>query len=156
MRYFKQEDFDKCMKFLADKPDTVETQQELYKFMHVECGKLFAWNKITVKDMRIYSKVYETSMRQGVANWSATMSDGSQVVWNKKYREFYKIDVVGIDRCGCLRYQDIFPELMDIDKWLLANWIYRWFQLMQKQLVAIWDGKYDENFKNWSLVPIDA
>ena len=37
MRYSKQEDFDKCMKFLADKPDTVETQQELYKFMHEEC-----------------------------------------------------------------------------------------------------------------------
>ena len=34
MRYFKKEDFDKCMDFLKDKPDTVETQQELYKFMH--------------------------------------------------------------------------------------------------------------------------
>ena len=149
MRYFKKEDFDKCMDFLKDKPDTVETQQELYKFMHGEGKKVFAWNKITVKNMCVYSKVYKTSMMPGVANWSTTMSDGSQVVWNKKYREFYMIDEVGIDHCDCHKYLDMFPEMMDVDKWLLDNWIYRWFQLMQKQLIAIWDGKYNENFKNW-------
>ena len=46
MRYFKQEDFNKCMEFLKGKPDTVETQQELYKFMNEECHMLFIaiWN----------------------------------------------------------------------------------------------------------------
>lgn len=149
MRYFKQEDFDKCMDFLKDKPDTVETQQELHKFMHGEGNKVFAWNPITVKNMCIYSKVYKTSMMPDVANWSVTMSNGSQVVWNKKYREFYMINEVGIDKCYYHGYLDMFPEMMNIDKWLLDNWIYRWFQLMQKQLLAIWDGKYNENFKNW-------
>lgn len=150
MRYFEQEDFNKCMEFLADKPDTVETQQELYKFMHGEGRKVPAWNKITVKNMSIYSKVIKTRMMRSVANWCATMSDGSQVIWNRKYQEFYMIDEVGIDHCDCLKYLDMFPELMNIDKWLLDNWIYRWFQLMQKQLVAIWNGKYNENFKNWA------
>ena len=37
MRYFKQEDFNKCVEFLEGKPETVETQQELYKFMHEDC-----------------------------------------------------------------------------------------------------------------------
>ena len=149
MIYFEQEDFNKCMEFLADKPDTVETQQELYKFMHEECHKVFAWNKITVKNMCIYSKVYNTSMMPDVANWSATMSDGSQVVWNKKYREFYMIDGAGIDKCDCLKYLDMFPELMDIDKWLLDNWSNWRFKETQKQLVAIWNGKYDQHFKNY-------
>ena len=29
IRYFKQEDFNKCMEFLKDKPDIVETQKQL-------------------------------------------------------------------------------------------------------------------------------
>ena len=150
MRYFKQEDFDKCMEFLKDKPDTVETQQELYKFMHEECKMFYVHNDVTVKNMCIYSKVYVTRYTPNTANWCATMSDGSQVIWNRKYQEFYWIDEVGIDRCDYLNYQATFTELMDIDHWLLENWIYCWFKLMQKQLVAIWDGKYAENFKNWS------
>lgn len=149
MRYFKKEDFNKCMEFLADKPDTVETQQELYKFMHGEGHKIFAWNKITVKNMCVYSRVYKTSMMPYVANWSTTMSDGSQVVWNRKYQEFYWIDEVGIDRCSYLKYLDMFPELMDIDKWLLDNWSNWRFSETQKQLIAIWNGKYDQHFKNY-------
>lgn len=149
MRYFKREDFNKCMEFLADKPDTVETQQELYKFMHDECHMVFNWNRITVKDMGIYSKVYKTGMMQNVSNWSATMSDGSMVVWNRNYQEFYRLDAGDMDCCGCLKYLDIFPELIDIDKWLLENWTNWRFKETQKQLVAIWNGKYDEYFKNY-------
>lgn len=149
MRYFKREDFDKCMEFLADKPDTVETQQELYKFMHDECHMLFNWNHITVKDMSIYSKVYKTRMMQNVSNWSATMSDGSMIVWNRKYQEFYMIDAVSMDHCDCLNYLAMFPELKDINTWLLENWSNLLFQVAQKQLVAIWNGKYDENFRNY-------
>ena len=149
MKYFKQEDFNKCMEFLADKPDTVETQQELYKFMHGECHMLFNWNQITVKDMCVYSKVYSTANNLNSANWCITMNDGSQVVWNKKYQEFYMIDEGGMDRCDCLRYLDIFPEMIDIDKWLLENWSNCRFKETQKQLIAIWNGKYDENFKNY-------
>ena len=148
MRYFKKEDFNKFMEFLADKPDTVETQQELYKFMHGECHKVFAWNKITVKNMCIYSRIYKTSMMPDVANWSATMSDGSQVVWNKKYLEFYMIDGAGIDQCDYRKYIDLFPELIDVDKWLLENWSNWRFKETQKQLIAIWNGKYDEDFTN--------
>lgn len=148
-KYFKQEDFNKCMEFLADKPETVETQQELYKFMNDECHMLFNWNQITVKDMNIYSKVYKTRMMQDVSNWSATMSDGSQIVWNRKYKEFYWIDEVGIDRCDYINYLAMFPELKDIDVWLLENWSDWLFQVAQKQLVAIWNGKYNEHFKNW-------
>lgn len=149
MIYFKKEDFNKCMEFLADKPDTVETQQELYKFMHEECRMVFMWNPITKKNMCIYSKVYKTRMFPDIANWCVTMSDGSQVLWNHKYQEFYMIDEVGIDHCNCLNYLDMFHELKDIDKWLLENWSNCRFQETQKQLVAIWNGKYDENFKNW-------
>lgn len=149
MRYFKKEDFDKCMEFLADKPDTVETQQELYKFMHEECRMLFDFNPITIKDMNVYSKVYETRKILNIANWCVTMSDGSQIVWNKKYQEFYRIDAASMDHCDCLRHLDMFPELMDIDKWLLENWSNWRFQETQKQLVAIWNGKYDQHFKNY-------
>ena len=149
MRYFKQEDFDKCMKFLVDKPDTVETQQELYKFMYEDCHMLPDLLPITVKNMCIYSKVYTTRTTPRIANWCCTMSDGSQVVWNKKYQEFYWIDAVGMDRCDCLNYLVMFPELKDIDTWLLENWSAWRFREMQKQLVAIWNGKYDENFKNY-------
>ena len=149
MRYFKKEDFNKCMEFLADKPDTVETQQELYKFMHEGCYMLFDLNQITIKDMSVYSRVYETRKIPNIANWCVTMSNGSQVVWNKKYQEFYMIDGAGIDHCDCLRYFDMFPELMNIDKWLLENWSNWLFQETQKQLVAIWNGKYDQHFKNY-------
>ena len=150
MKYFKQEDFDKCMEFLADKPDTVETQQELYKFMHEECRMLPELSTITVKDLAVYSRVYLTKVNpQKAVNWYATMSDGSQVVWNRKYQEFYWIDEVGIDRCDCLNYLSMFPELKDIDSWLLENWSTWRFQETQRQLVAIWNGKYDQYFRNY-------
>ena len=148
MKYFKQEDFNKCMKFLADKPDTVETQQELHKYMVIE--HIYPdWNKITGKNMCICSKIYETRMTPKTANWCSTMSDGSQVVWNRKYQEFYWINEVGMDRCDCLNYLAMFPELKDIDKWLLESWSNYRFRETQKQLVAIWNGKYDENFRNY-------
>lgn len=148
MRYFKQEDFNKCMEFLADKPDTVETQQELHNYMvyeHIYPDMI----NITVKDMCIYSRVYATRFNLRTANWCNTMSDGSQVVWNRKYQEFYMIDAVGMDRCDCLNYLAMFPELKDIDTWLLESWSNWRFQKTQKQLVAIWNGKYDENFRNY-------
>ena len=149
MRYFKKEDFDKCMEFLADKPDTVETQQELYKFMHDECHMLPNYSQVTSKNMCIYSKVYTTRYNPRTANWCVTMSDGSQVLWNRKYQEFYMIDAVGMDRCDYLNYLDMFPELRDIDTWLLEDWPIWTFRETQKQLVAIWDGKYCEFFKNY-------
>ena len=96
--------------------------------------------------MCIYSKVYKTRMTPKTANWCATMSDGSQVVWNRKYQEFYMIDAVGIDRCDCLNYLAMFPEL---DAWLLENWSDWRFVEMQKQLFAIWKGKYCEFFRNY-------
>ena len=148
MKYFKQEDFNKCMEFLADKPDTVETQQELHNYMvyeHIYPDMI----NITGKNMCIYSRVYATRFNPGTANWCNTMSDGSQVVWNRKYKEFYMIDAVSMDRCDCLNYLAMFPELKNIDTWLLENRLAWRFQETQKQLVAIWNGKYDENFKNW-------
>ena len=150
MRYFRKEYFDKCVEFLADKPDTVETQQELYKFIHEQCQMLPELSTITVKDLAVYSKVYLTKLNPGTANWCATMSDGSQVVWNRKYQEFFRLEEIGMGRCSYLNYQDTFPEINDIkDTWLLDNW-HNWrFAETQKQLVAIWNGKYDENFKNW-------
>ena len=148
MKYFKQEDFNKCMEFLADKPDTVETQQELYKFMHEECHMLPAYTDTTVKNIAVYSKVYVTRYMPKKANWCATMSDGSQIVWNRKYQEFYWIDEVGIDRCDYINYLAMFPELKGIDSWLLENWSNLFFAETQRQLVAIWNGKYDENFMN--------
>lgn len=148
MKYFKQEDFNKCMEFLIDKPDTVETQRELYKFMHEQCNKMPMFNQITVKNMYIYSRVYATRFNPRTANWCATMSDGSQVIWNRKYQEFYWIDEVGINRCECINYLAMFPELKDIDTWLLEN-LSNWrFQETQKQLLAIWNGKYDQHFIN--------
>lgn len=149
MRYFKQEDFDKCMEFLADKPDTVETQQELYKFMHEECHMLPEWNQITAKNMCICSRVYATRLNPGTHNWCSTMSDGSQVVWNRKYKEFYWINEVGTERCDVINYLSMFHELKDIDIWLLENWSNCRFQEAQKQLVAIWNGKYDQYFRCW-------
>lgn len=152
MRYFKQEDFNKCMEFLADKPDTIETQQELYKFMHKECHMLYSHNDIIAKNMSVYSKVYATRYNPSTANWCNTMSDGSQVVWNKKYQEFYWIDAVGMERCSCINYLAMFSELKDIDPWLLENWSDWRFQETQKQLFAIWSGEYNEHFKNyWRL-----
>ena len=149
MKYFKQEDFDKCMEFLHGKPDTVETQQELYKYMNEECNMMPAWLPITVKNMKVYSRIYATRMTPKAANWCTTMSDGSQVLWNSKYKEFYWIDEVGMDRCNVLNYMDMFPELNDIDVFLLENWHNWQFQKTQKQFIAIWNGKYDENFKNY-------
>ena len=149
MRYFNKEDFNKCRDFLKDKPDTVETQQELHNYMvyeHIYPEKI----DITVKDFTVYINVYKTATKcPKKANWCNTMSYGSQVVWNRKYQEFYRIDEVGIARCSYLIYKDTFPEIKSIPEWLLDNWIYCWFKLMQKQLVAIWNGKYDENFRNY-------
>ena len=148
MKYFKQEDFNKCMDFLKDKPDTVETQQGLHNYMVYE--HIYPeWSKITIKNMCVYSRVYATRFNPGTANWCNTMSDGSQVVWNRKYKEFYWIDEVGIDRCDYINYLAMFPELKDMDVWLLENWSNYIFQETQKQLVAIWNGKYDENFRNY-------
>ena len=149
MRYFKQEDFNKCMEFLTDKPDTVETQQELYKFMHEECQKMFDWNPITVNNMCIYSRIYTTRFNPKKANWCATMSDGSQVVWNRKHKSFYTIDEIGMNRCSYIDYTDLFTGINAIDTWLLENWSDWRFRETQKQLVAIWNGKYDEHFKNY-------
>lgn len=146
MRYFKQEDFDKCIEFLNGKPETVETQQALHNYMVYE--HIYPdWNQITVKDMCIYSKVYATRFNPRTANWCCTMSDGSQVVWNQKYQEFYWIDAVGMDHCDCTNYLAMFPELENIDTWLLENWSNWRFQETRKQLVAIWNGKYDQYFR---------
>ena len=149
MRYFKKEDFDKCMEFLADKPETVRTQQELYKFMHEECHMLYSHNDVLVKNMCIYSRVYKTRFNPRTANWCVTMSDGSQVIWNRKYLNFYWIDEVGMNRCDYVNYLNMFPELKDIDKWLLENWSDWRFQETHRQLVAIWCGKYDQHFRNY-------
>lgn len=149
MKYFKQEDFDKCMEFLADKPDSVETQQALYKFMHEECHMMYILNDVTVKNMAVYSKVYATRTTPKTASWCRTMSDGSQVIWNRKYQEFYIIDEVGMERCGYLNYSDLFVEIKDIDPWLLENWSAWRFQETQRQLVAIWCGRYNQVFQNY-------
>ena len=148
MKYFKQEDFNKCMEFLADKPDTVETQQKLHNYM-VNEHIYHDWNQMTVNNMCIYSKIYATRFNPATANWCQTMSDGSQVIWNRKYQEFYWIDEIGIDHCSYLTYNDLFPEMKSIPKWLLENWSNWRFQETQKQLVAIWNGKYDEAFRNY-------
>ena len=148
MKYFKQEDFNKCMEFMADKPDTIETQQELYNYMvyeHIYPDMI----NITVNNMCIYSKIYATGFNPGAANWCQTMSDGSQVVWNRKYQKFYSINEVGMERCDYINYLSIFPEMKGIPKWLLESWSNCMFQKTQKQLIAIWNGKYDENFKNY-------
>lgn len=147
MRYFKQEDFNRCIEFLKGKPETMETQQELYKFMHKDCHMLPNWLPITVKNMRIYSKIYLTSNNPESANWCCTMSDGSQVLWNKKYQKFYWIDAISINHCNYLDYFRLFTEINGIDTWLLENWSNWWFKEAQKQLVAIWNGKYDQFFR---------
>ena len=147
MRYFKQEDFNKCIEFLKGKPETVETQQELYKFMHEDCHMLPDLNQITTKNMCIYSKVYLTKNNPNSANWCNTMSDGSQVVWNRKHRAFYMIDAISINRCNYTDYLSLFTEINGIYTWLLENWSTWRFQETQRQLVAIWDGKYDQFFR---------
>ena len=148
MRYFKQEDFDKCMEFLTDKPDTVETQQTLHNYMvyeHIYPDMI----NITVNNMCIYSRIYATRFNPGAANWCQTMSDGSQVVWNRKYQEFYSINEVGMEHCDYINYLSIFPEMKSIPKWLLESWSNCMFQETQQQLVAIWNDKYDEDFRNY-------
>ena len=147
MEYFKQEDFNKCVEFLKDKPETVETQQELHKFMHEDCRIAPDWTHITSKNLSVYSKVYLTRNNLNFANWCNTMGDGSQVVWNRKYQEFYTIDRVGMNRCSYLDYLSLFTEITGIDTWLLENWSTWRFQETQKQLVAIWNGKYDQFFR---------
>ena len=147
MRYFKQEDFNKCIEFLKGKPETVETQQELYKFMHEDCHMLPDWLPITVKNMCIYSKIYLTSNNPESANWCNTMSNGSQVVWNRKYQKFYWIDAISINYCNYLDYFKLFTEINGIHKWLLENWSNWRFKETQKQLVAIWNGKYGQFFR---------
>lgn len=147
MRYFKQEDFNKCIEFLKGKPETMETQQELYKFMHEDCHMLPYWLPITVKNMCIYSKIYLTRNNPESANWCNTMSDGSQVVWNRKYQKFYWIDAISINHCNYLDYFRLFTEINGIDTWLLENWSNWRFKEAQRQLVAIWNGKYDQFFR---------
>lgn len=149
MKYFKQEDFDKCMEFLVGKPKTVETQQELHNYMVYEHMYPDMIN-ITVKDMGIYARIYATIFRPGTANWCSTLSDGSQVVWNRKYREFFLLEEIGMDRCDYLNYKDMFPEMRSIDEWMLECWcgcVYA-FRDIQKQLVDIWNGKYSQHFIN--------
>ena len=112
---------------------------------------LYVLNNVTTKNMTIYSKVYITRYNPKAANWCATMSDGSQIVWNRKYQEFYWIDEVGIDRCSYINCMAMFPELRDTDTdtWLIDNW-HNWrFVETQKQLVAICNGKYDQHFINY-------
>lgn len=147
MRYLKQEDFNKCIEFLKGKPETIETQQELYKFMHEECRMLPEWSPITAKNMCVYSKVYLTRNNPDIANWCNTMSDGSQVVWNRKHQAFYMIDEIMMYRCSYLDYLNLFTEINGICTWLLENWSNWRFQMTQKQLVAIWNGKYDQFFR---------
>ena len=147
MRYFKQEDFNKCIEFLKGKPETVETQQELYKFMHEDCRMLPEWTNITTKNMSVYSKIYLTKNNPESANWCNTMSDGSQVVWNRKYQKFYWIDAISINHCNYPDYFRLFTEINGIHKWLLDNWSKWMFQETQKQLVAIWNGKYGQFFR---------
>ena len=149
MRYFKKEDFDKCMEFLADKPDTVETQQELYKFMHEECRMMPVLERISVKNMTVYAKVYETSIIPKTANWCSTMNNGSQVVWNRKHKSFYIIDEIGMNRCSYTDYTDMFTEINGIDTWLLENWSNWSFREMQKQLIAIFNGKFNQYYMNF-------
>lgn len=147
MRHFKQKDFNKCIEFLEGKPETIETQQELYKFMHEDCHMLPEWSPITAKNMCVYSKVYLTSNNNKIANWCNTLSDGSQVVWNRKYQSFYILDEIGMNRCSYIDYRSVFTEINDIDTWLLVNWSSWRFQMTQRQLVAIWNGKYDQFFR---------
>ena len=147
MRYFKQEDFNKCVEFLKGKPETIETQQELYKFMHEDCHMLPDYVNVTAKNMSVYSKVYFTRNNLNTANWCNTMSDGSQVVWNRKHKCFFTIDAISMNRCSYIDYLSVFTEINGIYTWLLENWSTWRFQETQRQLVAIWNGKYDQFFR---------
>ena len=115
--------------------------------MHENCHMLPDWLPITVKNMGIYSKIYLTSSNPESANWCNTMSDGSQVLWNKKYQKFYWIDAISINHCNYLDYFRLFTEINGIYTWLLENWSNWLFKEAQKQLIAIWNGKYDQLFR---------
>lgn len=147
MKYFKQEDFNKCVEFLKGKPETVETQQELHKFMYEDCRMTPNCTHVTCKNMCVYSKVYLTRNNPTFANWCNTMSDGSQVVWNRKHQSFYLIDTIRMNRCSYIDYLSVFTEIKDINTWLLENWSTWRFQETQRQLIAIWNGKYDQFFR---------
>lgn len=150
MKYFKQEDYNRCLEFLKGKPETVETQQELYKFMHDECQLLPAEDAVTVKDLGVYAKAYDTVLsHEDTPNWCSTLSDGSQVVWNRKHQTFYQLEEIGMTYCSWSDYFNDTPEMSSIDKWLLENWSDWKFSQLQRKLVAIWNGKFDQYFRNF-------
>ena len=54
-----------------------------------------------------------------------------------------------MNRCDRISYLTMFHEIKGINTWLLENWSAWQFQVAQKQLVAIYKGKYSQFFENY-------
>lgn len=150
MKYFKQEDFNKCVEFLKGKPDTIETQQELYKFMHEDCQMCYEYIDMSINDLAVYAKVHNTILsHETKPSWCRVLSDGSQVVWNRKRQIFYLLRKTDMTYYNWYEYSNESPEMSSIDKWLLTNWTTWHFSQLQRRLVAIRNGKFDLYFRNF-------
>ena len=124
---------------------TVETQQEIIDFMAKE---LITTNYVpeNKKCVEVLAKMKHTTKNpEDTPNWCSTLSDGSQIIWNRKNQQFYHLESHGITNCDYDDWKHLFPEITWTEdlEWLIINMSIHAFAFKMQLLLKWRQGKID-------------
>lgn len=150
MKYICKKDLEKVMDFIQDKAKlTVESQVKLKEFMDENSISYTYTPCINKQNIKILAKMKLTSRNpKDAPNWARTLSDGSQIVWNRKHLQFYHLESHGITTYDYDDWRSIFPDtIWDEDlEWLVDNMGSYRFAYIQTTLINILSGTYKQYY----------
>ena len=92
MKCLNKEEFEKYLEFVRNTEFTVEIQQKLYEFMYEQTIIGYHLVSVPMKDLKIMTKMCAIlNNPERSPNWCASLSDGTQIVWNRKSQTFFHI-----------------------------------------------------------------
>lgn len=147
MKYIRKEDIEKVLNTFGGKKLILENQQAIHNFMIKEKISVCSIPGISKKLCFTLSKMKLTASNpENSPNWANTLPDDSQIVWNRKHKEFYHLESHGVTNCDCSDWLSFFPEVIMTEdlEWLLDNMSNWRFALRMNLLLKLSTGKYAE------------
>lgn len=140
MKYFKKEDYARVVDIFQGMTLTVGIQQDIANFMSkdaISYERIDVSKKIitTLAKMKLTANNPENS-----PSWCSTLSDGSQIVWNRKNQQFYHLGSHDtVTKCCYHDWKSLFPEIdwtTDLE-WLTDN-MYDWQFARRMRMLLEW------------------
>ena len=140
MKFFQKEDYARVVDVFEGMTLTVETQQKIVDFMSEECCICYEYTDVNKKIVITLAKMKHTARNpENSPNWCITLSDGSQIVWNRRLQQFYHLGSHDISSCYYLDWKSLFPEIdwtVDLE-WLTDN-AHDWKFMRRMQMMLKW------------------